>query len=89
MKERSSEACEVRARFQQHGDASCYQAPLPPLPALQGKTPNKIHDILTETLACFLPGRAKDLSAPLFITLDLLGTGRGSIGIRGTQSGNH
>jgi hypothetical protein len=24
-----------------------------------------IHAILTETLACFLPGRAKDLSAPL------------------------
>jgi hypothetical protein len=23
-----------------------------------------IHAILTETLACFLPGRAKDLSAP-------------------------
>jgi hypothetical protein len=25
-----------------------------------------IHAILTETLACFLPGRAKDLSAPLY-----------------------
>ena len=32
---------------------------------LQGKTPKEIHAILTETLACFLPGRAKDLSAPL------------------------
>ena len=32
---------------------------------LQGKAPKEIHDILTETLACFLPGRAKDLSAPL------------------------
>ena len=32
---------------------------------LQGKAPNEIHAILTETLACFLPGRAKDLSAPL------------------------
>ena len=32
---------------------------------LQGKTPNEIHVILTETLACFLPGPAKDLSAPL------------------------
>ena len=26
----------------------------------------KIHAILTETLACFLPFRAKDLSAPLY-----------------------
>jgi len=34
---------------------------------LQGKTPKEIHAILTETLACFLPGRAKDLSAPLYI----------------------
>ena len=33
---------------------------------LQDKAPNKIHAILTETLACFLPGRAKDLSAPLY-----------------------
>jgi len=30
--------------------------------SLQGKAPK---EILTETLACFLPGRAKDLSAPL------------------------
>ena len=27
--------------------------------------PKEIHAILTETLACFLPGRAKSLSAPL------------------------
>ena len=33
---------------------------------LQGKTPKEIHAVLTETLACFLPGRAKDLSAPLY-----------------------
>ena len=33
---------------------------------LQGKLPKEIHAILTETLACFLPGRAKDLSAPLY-----------------------
>jgi len=33
--------------------------------SLQGKAPKEIHAILTETLACFLPGRAKDLSAPL------------------------
>ena len=31
---------------------------------MQGKAPKEIHAILTETLACFLPGRAKDLSAP-------------------------
>ena len=34
---------------------------------LQGKAPKEIQTILTETLACFLPGRAKDLSAPLYI----------------------
>jgi len=44
---------------------------------LQGKAPKEIHAILTETLACFLPGRAKDLSAPLycewsFVELQLL-----------------
>jgi len=40
---------------------------------LQGKAPKEIHAILTETLACFLPGRAKDLSAPLykFLILDI------------------
>jgi len=32
---------------------------------LQGKVPKEIHSILTETV-CFLPGRAKDLSAPLY-----------------------
>jgi len=34
---------------------------------LQSKAPKEIQAILTETLACFLPGRAKDLSTPLFI----------------------
>ena len=34
--------------------------------SLQGKTSREIHAILTETLACFLPGRAKNLSAPLY-----------------------
>ena len=34
---------------------------------LQGKAPKEIHVILTETLACFLPGRAKDLSAPFYV----------------------
>jgi len=33
---------------------------------LQGKAPKKIHAILTETLVCFLPSLAKDLSAPLY-----------------------
>ena len=28
---------------------------------LQGKAPKEIHAILTETLACFHPGQAKDL----------------------------
>jgi len=32
---------------------------------LQGKAPNKFDAILTETITCFLPGRAKDFSAPL------------------------
>ena len=33
---------------------------------LKGKTPKEIHAILTETLTRFLPGWAKDLSAPLY-----------------------
>ena len=33
---------------------------------LQGKALKKIYAILTETLACFLPGRAKNLSAPRY-----------------------
>ena len=33
---------------------------------LQGKALKEIHAILTETLAYFLPARAKDLSAPLY-----------------------
>jgi len=36
---------------------------------LQGKAPKKIHAILTETLACVLPGRAKDLSALLLLNM--------------------
>jgi hypothetical protein len=35
--------------------------------SLQSKAPKEIHAILTETLAFFLPGRAKDLSAPLYM----------------------
>jgi len=33
---------------------------------LQSKSPKEIHAILTETLTYFIPGRAKDLSAPLY-----------------------
>jgi len=33
-------------------------------PARQGKAQKEIHAILIETLACFLPDRVKDLSAP-------------------------
>ena len=36
---------------------------------LQGKAPKEIHAILRETLACFLPGQAKDLSGPLYFVL--------------------
>jgi len=32
---------------------------------LQSEAPKEIHVILTETLACFRPVRAQDLSAPL------------------------
>jgi len=60
----SSEACQGRARFQQHRDASCHQVFF----FVQGKAPKEIHAILTETLPCFLPGRAKDISAPLYHT---------------------
>ena len=42
--------------------------------SLQGKAPKEIQAILTETLACFHPGRAKDLSAPLYNA----GSGHGS-----------
>ena len=37
-----------------------------PHPTPQRKVPKEIHAILTETLACFLPGWAKDLSAPSY-----------------------
>jgi hypothetical protein len=39
---------------------------------LQGKAPKEILAILTETLACFLPGRAKYLSAPLYVIQRLM-----------------
>ena len=37
--------------------------------SLQGKAPKEIHAILRDTLACLLPGRAKNLSAPLCKTM--------------------
>jgi len=37
--------------------------------SLQGKAPKEIHAILTEILACFFPGWAKDLSASLYVSL--------------------
>jgi hypothetical protein len=49
-------------RFQQYQDASCHQVFF----FLQGKALKDIHTILTETLACFLPGGAKDLPAALY-----------------------
>jgi len=66
-KETSSETCQGRARFRQHRDASYHQVFF-----LQGKALKEIHASLTETLACFLPGRATDLSAPLYITRTVL-----------------
>ena len=42
---------------------------------LQDKAPKEIHTILTETLACFLPGRAKDLSASLYFAEGVVGWG--------------
>ena len=45
---------------------------------LQGKARKEIHGILTETLACFLPGRAKDLSAPLYF-INLVGVCLGEL----------
>ena len=41
---------------------------------LQGNVSKEIYAILTETLACFLPGRAKDLSAALYLTTGRLCT---------------
>ena len=38
---------------------------------LQSKATKEIHAILTETLACFLPGRAKDLPAPPYVCCQL------------------
>jgi len=40
-----------------------------PLP-LQGKATKEIHAIVTETFACFLPGRAKDFSPLMYCAGD-------------------
>ena len=37
---------------------------------LQGKEPKEIRAILPESLARFLPGRAKDLSYPLYLKFE-------------------
>jgi len=36
---------------------------------LQGKAPKEIRAVLAGTLSCSLPGRAKDLSALLYVIL--------------------
>jgi len=51
---------------------------------LQGKKPKEIHAILTETLACFLPGRAKNLPAPVYLKCVLL-----SLAVRWLSSVNN
>jgi len=38
---------------------------------LQGKAPKEIHAILTEILACFVPGRVKNLSVPMYTSSPL------------------
>jgi len=62
-KEASSETCQERARFLQNRDAICRQVFF--FSARQGAEGNSYH--YAETLACFLPGRAKDLSVPLYM----------------------
>ena len=52
-------------------DASCHQVFFF---FLQGKAPKEIHAVLTETLACVPPGRAKGLSAPLYMEVGQKGT---------------
>jgi len=41
-------------------------------PPPASKAPKEIHATLTETLACFLPGRAKDLSARMYFVVHLI-----------------
>jgi len=54
---------------------------------LQGKTPKEILAILTEILACFLPGRAKDFSVSLHtlrVTMDTVAREKADIQLRGS-----
>jgi len=60
-KETNLEPCRRRAWFQ-HIET---RAVIKFFFCLQDKAPREIHAILTETLACFLPRRAKELSASL------------------------
>jgi hypothetical protein len=63
-----------RKKAQKHARDACNFSKIETQAAIkflfvQGKAPKEIHTILTETLACFLPGQAKDLSAPLYILM--------------------
>jgi len=66
MKQRSSEACQCRARFRQHRDGAVIRF------FFSCKASKEINVIVTETLTCFLPSRAKDLSVPLYVAIPSL-----------------
>jgi len=54
---------------------------------LQGKSPKEIHTILTETLTYFLPGRAKDLSTPMYnISFEAFAVNNCAVGFCSDQS---
>jgi len=53
---------------------------------MQGKAPKEIHAILTETLVCFLPGRAKDYQQPCISCAS--GRTEGGLGGSNTPSRN-
>ena len=63
-KETSSEACQGRGDFNNIETRAVIN-----LFFLQDKAPKEIQSILIELLACFLPGRTKDLSAPLYVCI--------------------
>jgi len=52
---------------------------------LQGKALKEIHAILTEILGCFLPGRAKDFTAPLYAHVFLRRYGKKSSDTQGQK----
>jgi len=52
----------------------------------QGKAPKEIHAILTETSACFIPGQAKDLSAPLYSMIPHVKVKAGDSGRNGRKN---